>query len=105
MFSTRIRRALDSRALQNGRPHGRGRWPDHWLHLWFIQHSQVRRSLYDDNSPNDENCRGGAGPRGFMATLSQYMLSSAATFSFFLAIGSVSASIVQRKKKTNLLAM
>ncbi|PFH54715.1 hypothetical protein AMATHDRAFT_134788 [Amanita thiersii Skay4041] len=31
----------------------------------------------------------GAGPRGFMATLSQYMLSSAATFSFFLAIGSV----------------
>ncbi|TFK57578.1 hypothetical protein OE88DRAFT_1651378 [Heliocybe sulcata] len=33
--------------------------------------------------------RGGAGPRGFVATLSQYMLSSAATFSFFLAIGSV----------------
>ncbi|KAF8602690.1 hypothetical protein BDV93DRAFT_607265 [Ceratobasidium sp. AG-I] len=33
--------------------------------------------------------RGGAGPRGVMATLSQYMLSSAATFSFFLSIGSV----------------
>jgi len=33
--------------------------------------------------------RHGAGPRGLMATLSQYMLSSAATFSFFLAIGSV----------------
>ncbi|KAF8973821.1 reactive mitochondrial oxygen species modulator 1-domain-containing protein [Flammula alnicola] len=33
--------------------------------------------------------RGGAGPRGVLATLSQYMLSSAATFSFFLAIGSV----------------
>ncbi|KAI0063216.1 hypothetical protein BV25DRAFT_1899539 [Artomyces pyxidatus] len=33
--------------------------------------------------------RGGVGPRGFLATLSQYMLSSAATFSFFLAIGSV----------------
>ncbi|KAH0838622.1 reactive mitochondrial oxygen species modulator 1-domain-containing protein [Lanmaoa asiatica] len=33
--------------------------------------------------------RGGSGPRGFLATLSQYMLSSAATFSFFLAIGSV----------------
>jgi len=33
--------------------------------------------------------RGGAGPRGILATLSQYMLSSAATFSFFLAIGSV----------------
>ncbi|KAG1757949.1 hypothetical protein EDB19DRAFT_1891597 [Suillus lakei] len=31
----------------------------------------------------------GTGPRGFLATLSQYMLSSAATFSFFLAIGSV----------------
>ncbi|KZT23814.1 hypothetical protein NEOLEDRAFT_1179803 [Neolentinus lepideus HHB14362 ss-1] len=33
--------------------------------------------------------RGGSGPRGFIVTLSQYMLSSAATFSFFLAIGSV----------------
>ncbi|CAA7260008.1 unnamed protein product [Cyclocybe aegerita] len=33
--------------------------------------------------------RQGAGPRGLLATLSQYMLSSAATFSFFLAIGSV----------------
>jgi hypothetical protein len=33
--------------------------------------------------------RAGPGPRGFLATLSQYMLSSAATFSFFLAIGSV----------------
>ncbi|KAI0318736.1 reactive mitochondrial oxygen species modulator 1-domain-containing protein [Amylostereum chailletii] len=33
--------------------------------------------------------RGGAGPRGALATLSQYMLSSAATFSFFLSIGSV----------------
>ena len=35
--------------------------------------------------------RSGPGPRGFLATLSQYMLSSAATFSFFLAIGSVRA--------------
>ncbi|PVG02261.1 hypothetical protein CPB86DRAFT_780676 [Serendipita vermifera] len=33
--------------------------------------------------------RQGAGPRGFVATLSQYMLSSAATLGFFLAIGSV----------------
>lgn len=33
--------------------------------------------------------RGGAGPRGVLPTLSQYMLGSAATFSFFLAIGSV----------------
>lgn len=35
-------------------------------------------------------CRGGAGPRGALPTLSQYMLSSAATFGFFLSIGSVS---------------
>ncbi|KAH9921443.1 reactive mitochondrial oxygen species modulator 1-domain-containing protein [Fomitopsis serialis] len=33
--------------------------------------------------------RGGAGPRGVLPTLSQYMLTSAATFGFFLAIGSV----------------
>jgi len=33
--------------------------------------------------------RGGAGPRGALPTLSQYMLSSAATFGFFLSIGSV----------------
>jgi len=33
--------------------------------------------------------RNGAGPRGVLSTLSQVMLSSAATFSFFLAIGSV----------------
>lgn len=37
--------------------------------------------------------RGGAGPRGVLPTLSQYMLSSAATFGFFLAIGSVSVQI------------
>lgn len=40
-------------------------------------------------SPYAPETRQGAGPRGFLATLSQYMLSSAATFSFFLAIGSV----------------
>ncbi|KAH8929163.1 hypothetical protein BT69DRAFT_1256665 [Atractiella rhizophila] len=33
--------------------------------------------------------RGGAGPRGFMGTVSQYMLSSAATFATFMSIGSV----------------
>ncbi|TCD68812.1 subunit of TIM23 translocase complex [Steccherinum ochraceum] len=33
--------------------------------------------------------RGGAGPRGALPTLSQYMLSSGATFAFFLSIGSV----------------
>ncbi|KIK26479.1 hypothetical protein PISMIDRAFT_675846 [Pisolithus microcarpus 441] len=41
--------------------------------------------------------RSGAGPRGFLATLSQYMLSSAATFSFFLAIGSVRVSLGSKK--------
>ncbi len=41
--------------------------------------------------------RGGAGPRGAMHTLSQYMLSSAATFSFFLAIGSVRGVELEHK--------
>ncbi|CED85390.1 Uncharacterized conserved protein [Phaffia rhodozyma] len=33
--------------------------------------------------------RGGAGPKGPLHTMSQYMLSSAGTFGFFMAIGSV----------------
>ncbi|KAL1699395.1 reactive mitochondrial oxygen species modulator 1-domain-containing protein [Schizophyllum commune] len=33
--------------------------------------------------------RGGAGPRGALSTLSQYMLASGGMFSFFLAVGSV----------------
>ncbi|WFC95374.1 subunit of TIM23 translocase complex [Malassezia brasiliensis] len=33
--------------------------------------------------------RAGPGPRGALATLSQYMLSSGATFGFFMSIGSV----------------
>ncbi|WFD37005.1 subunit of TIM23 translocase complex [Malassezia cuniculi] len=33
--------------------------------------------------------RAGPGPRGAMATLAQYMLSSGATFGFFMSIGSV----------------
>jgi len=39
--------------------------------------------------------RGGAGSRGALPVLSQYMLSSAATFSFFLSIGSVIRSDVE----------
>lgn len=39
--------------------------------------------------------RNGAGPRGFLATLSQYMLTSAATFGFFLSIGSVSVTVLR----------
>jgi hypothetical protein len=38
--------------------------------------------------------RQGAGPRGVVGTLSQYMLSSAATLGFFLAIGSVGLSLL-----------
>ncbi|TFK30691.1 hypothetical protein FA15DRAFT_699127 [Coprinopsis marcescibilis] len=49
--------------------------------------------------------RHGAGPRGFMATLSQYMLSSAATFSFFLAIGSVIRSDSQTMIPPHLQAL
>ncbi|SCV72748.1 BQ2448_4285 [Microbotryum intermedium] len=33
--------------------------------------------------------RNGAGPRGFLPSLSTYMLSSAATFGFFMSIGTV----------------
>ncbi|AXA50412.1 mitochondrial genome maintenance protein MGR2 [Malassezia restricta] len=33
--------------------------------------------------------RAGPGPRGAMATLAQYMISSGATFGFFMSIGSV----------------
>lgn len=38
---------------------------------------------------SERSLRNGAGPRGVLPTLSQYMLSSAATFGFFLSIGSV----------------
>ena len=56
-----------------------GRIVSSGLHIFFIIFTL---SLLID-------LRGGVGPRGFLGTLSQYMLSSAATFSFFLAIGSV----------------
>ena len=41
---------------------------------------------------------GGPGPRGAMATMSQYMLSSAATFGFFMSIGSVSLSLIELQR-------
>ena len=56
--------------------------------------SSGKRSCAQWPPPETHACRHGAGPRGFMATLSQYMLSSAATFSFFLSIGSVSLQVL-----------
>ena len=47
-------------------------------------HSRLHETLNANHAR-----RGGAGPRGVLPTLSQYMLSSAATFGFFLSIGSV----------------
>jgi hypothetical protein len=75
---------------QNGSYYGWWCRPYYWLHLWVVEHHTVcfgclQRNVHFDFS----STRQGAGPRGLLATLSQYMLSSAATFSFFLAIGSV----------------
>lgn len=50
----------------------------------------VSLSACKDYHKHSSLVRGGAGPRGFLPTLSQYMLTSAATFGFFLSIGSVS---------------
>ena len=48
--------------------------------------------------------RAGPGPRGTLATLSQYMLSSGATFAFFLSIGQVIRSDQQHPIPHPLLA-
>lgn len=58
----------------------------------FGSYSIIRRANFLSSGAISltEHNRAGPGPRGAMATLSQYMLSSGATFSFFLAIGSVS---------------
>jgi hypothetical protein len=56
-------------------------------------HTSVTVVSFDTNIYDLFCWSGGAGPRGSLATLSQYMLSSAATFSFFLAIGSVRSFI------------
>jgi hypothetical protein len=47
---------------------------------------------------------GGPGPRGAMATMSQYMLSSAATFGFFMSIGSVSLSPPYKSSREGMAA-
>ena len=76
--------------LQDGRHDGRRCRPDDRFYLWVIQHPPVSsQPTCDPRFTHRKRHRNGAGPRGFLATLSQYMLSSAATFSFFLAIGSV----------------
>jgi len=67
---------------------------------WSIIRYVNAMILKDPSSPPFSG-RGGAGPRGFMATLSQYMLSSAATFSFFLAIGSVGISLLTGRCRLN----
>ena len=87
---------LTTLTFKDGRDDGYWRWSDNWVHFWFIQYLEVCVFGYS-NSPYKHRIyaffsRAGPGPRGAMGTLSQYMLSSAATFGFFLAIGSVSFS-------------
>lgn len=103
---------------QDWRTHRCRRWSYHWLHFRKLFNHEVRvppgrplipnskRTIVHDSllagdflltpfhpytwvTPS-RTFRGGAGPRGALSTLSQYMLSSAATFGFFLSIGSVS---------------
>ena len=90
---------------QNGRNDGWRCRSDHRILIWVIQYPQVRAILLHYYffslclplliSPNVSYFyfpliyRQGAGPRGILATLSQYMLGSAASFAFFLSIGSV----------------
>ena len=76
---------------------------DNWIYIWFLDYSEVCVCLSLAKEIEEGLCmfsslyryaRGGAGPRGALPTLSQYMLSSAATFSFFLSIGSVRIQVV-----------
>ena len=88
--------------VQNGCDDGHRCWFDYWLHFWLVEHYSVRVMKTREIWPSQTFFnRGGAGPRGALATLSQYMLSSAATFGFFLAIGSVSDALMQRIPSTN----
>ncbi|KGB78798.2 protein mgr2 [Cryptococcus deuterogattii R265] len=52
---------------------------------------KIKMGAIMGNFTNTDFCsnRAGPGPRGVVATLSQYMLSSAATFGFFMSVGSV----------------
>ncbi|KAH9891073.1 reactive mitochondrial oxygen species modulator 1-domain-containing protein [Cubamyces lactineus] len=73
---------------QQGHPAGLTVWQKHYARMGAMMGAGVGLTmgfLFGSYSI----LRGGAGPRGILPTLSQYMLGSAATFSFFLAIGSV----------------
>ncbi len=77
---------------QNGCCYGCRCGTDYGILVRKLQHSPVRptsSTAFLSSEIHLRMHRGGAGPRGVLPTLSQYMLGSAATFSFFLAIGSV----------------
>ncbi|WFD43790.1 subunit of TIM23 translocase complex [Malassezia psittaci] len=77
-----LQQAAEPTALSNnyGRHDGLPRGTYDWLYWWWIPNITVSLRHLPSAGP---------GPRGALATLSQYMLSSGATFGFFMSIGSV----------------